>query len=92
MSGRFLCDDCKWSWRSCTYNHKGYPNVRECFDYESRVTGERYVSPIRASTSPDSIDNTGKIWRDDRYWDNLRGWRKPNLFLRLVRFLQGVRQ
>ena len=93
MKKRFLCDDCKWAWRSC--KHPDYPNATECSDYESRISGEKHVSPSRMSSSTgstDRIDESGRIWRGNRCWDNKRGWRKPNWFSRVVTLLKGSRR
>ncbi len=93
MARLILCNDCRWAWRSC--KEKGYPNAQECYEYVSRLTGERYLPPARSSNAPnnaDRVDENGKIWRHDRYWDNKKGWintrRKPSLFTRLVKLLK----
>jgi len=100
MKKRFLCDDCKWSWRSCGF--PGYPNATECIEYESKITSERYIPdtpqepadgllhPILAkgfsevANNKDETGEHGRVWRGDRYWDSKKGWRKPNLLIRLL--------
>lgn len=77
---KFLCDDCRWAWRSC--KHKGYPNVFQCPDYESRIIEGEIV---RSLGNMDRVDRSGKIWRGDKYWDNQKGWVKPNLLSRLFK-------